>query len=101
MIEEKSEQSTHEPERTCVACGAKKPQRELLRVASQGGSTPTIDGSGKAKGRGAYLCLDAACVERAIKRKAFERTLKLKTGVPPQIKAMPKHANPISPSASR
>jgi predicted RNA-binding protein YlxR (DUF448 family) len=46
-----------------------------------------VDASGKAKGRGAYLCFDAACVERALKRRAFERVLKLKNPAPPELKA--------------
>jgi predicted RNA-binding protein YlxR (DUF448 family) len=69
-----------------VACGAKKPQRELLRVASCGGSTPVVDVSRKVKGRGAYLCFDVACVEKALKRRSFERALKLKNPAPPELK---------------
>ena len=72
----------HQPERTCIACGAKKPQRDLLRVVSQGGSTPVVDSGGKAHGRGAYLCFDAKCLERALQRKSFERALKLKSTPP-------------------
>ncbi len=35
-----------------------------------------IDPSGKAKGRGAYLCRNVACWEQAIKRNALSRALK-------------------------
>jgi predicted RNA-binding protein YlxR (DUF448 family) len=81
------ERSTHSPERTCVGCGAKKPQCELLRVALADGSTPRLDASGNAPGRGAYVCRDEACLERAVRRKAFERSLKWKSGLPEALKA--------------
>jgi predicted RNA-binding protein YlxR (DUF448 family) len=77
----------HRPERTCVACGAKKSQRDLLRVAAQGGSTPVVDKNGKAPGRGAYLCFDANCLDRSLKRKSFERALKLKSTLSPEVRA--------------
>jgi predicted RNA-binding protein YlxR (DUF448 family) len=73
------------PTRSCVGCGAKKPQRELLRVASQAGSTPALDRKGNAPGRGAYVCRDGACVARARKRRAFERALKLRGSVPREL----------------
>lgn len=67
----------HVPERTCCACGAKRAPREMQRAASQNGSEPVLDESGKAPGRGAYLCKSGACVEKALARKALERALKL------------------------
>jgi predicted RNA-binding protein YlxR (DUF448 family) len=73
------------PLRTCVGCGAKKPQRELLRVASQAGSTPALDKNGNAPGRGAYVCENSACVARARKRRAFERALKLRGSVSHEV----------------
>jgi predicted RNA-binding protein YlxR (DUF448 family) len=82
------ERSTHSPERTCIGCGAKKPQPELLRVASASGSTPVLDASGNTLGRGAYICRDVLCFERAVRRKAFERSLKLKSGLSDTLKAM-------------
>ena len=77
----------HSPERTCCACGAKKPQANLRRVASSSGSAPTLDPSGKAPGRGAYLCFDVACIERALQRKALERALKLQNPLTEEFKA--------------
>jgi predicted RNA-binding protein YlxR (DUF448 family) len=76
------------PQRTCIGCGAKKSPRELLRVASQGGSTPLVDAKGKAGGRGAWVCFDLSCIERALKRRAFERVLKLKSIPPPELRAV-------------
>ena len=75
-----------EPERTCVGCGAKKPQHKMLRVASQGGSTPVVDKEYARPGRGAYLCFDGACWARAQKRRAIERALKLRKDMPRAFK---------------
>jgi len=76
----------HVPLRSCVACGAKKPQGELLRVVSRGGDGPEWDEKGRAPGRGAYLCRQAACIERAWARRALERALKLNAPAPAALK---------------
>ena len=46
----------HIPERTCVACGSKKPKVELVRVARSPQGKVAVDTTGKAPGRGAYIC---------------------------------------------
>jgi predicted RNA-binding protein YlxR (DUF448 family) len=51
-----------------------KPKRELIRlVLSEDAVRP--DPTGKANGRGAYLCRDAECFAKAKKRRAFSRAL--------------------------
>ena len=45
----------HIPLRACVFCGERAPKRELVRVAALGGRV-SLDLSGRASGRGAYLC---------------------------------------------
>jgi len=75
-----------EPGRTCAGCHAKKPQHEMLRIASQEGSTPVVDKEYSLPGRGTYLCFDGACWQRAQKRRAIERALKLREGVPRVLK---------------
>ena len=75
------------PQRTCVACGAKKAQGEFLRVVSQAGAAPHIDNKGRAPGRGAYLCRESACVEKAFAQRALERALKLQNPAPPALKS--------------
>ena len=61
------------PERTCVGCGRKAPQEELLRfVALDGCLTHSPHG----EGRGVYTCRRLACFERARERRAFNRTLR-------------------------
>jgi predicted RNA-binding protein YlxR (DUF448 family) len=81
------------PQRTCCACGAKKSPREMRRIASQKGAAPTIDPTGHAPGRGAYLCHDAQCVEKALGRKSLERALKLHNPLPEEFKTQLRAAN--------
>jgi predicted RNA-binding protein YlxR (DUF448 family) len=74
----------NEPIRTCVGCGRKAPQRELVRfVASEG--VLREDETGRAAGRGAYTCARAACFERAASRRAFSRTLRKTVTIPEEL----------------
>ena len=72
----------HQPIRSCVGCGKKQSPRLMLRVASHDGAAPIVNAAQRAVGRGAYVCCEAKCVEKAIARRAFERSLKLKCGLP-------------------
>ena len=64
------------PMRTCVGCTESKDKNDLIRIAIYEGAF-TVDPSGRAKGRGIYICKNSPeCFEKAVKRKAFERALK-------------------------
>ena len=63
------------PMRMCVGCREMKPKRELLRVVRSPEGVLSIDPVGKKPGRGAYVCLNAECLKRAIKQKQLERQL--------------------------
>ena len=70
------------PIRTCAGCGRKAPQRELLRfVAREGVLTHSSEGPG----RGVYTCCRLACFERALERRAFNRTLRQTVQVDPEL----------------
>jgi len=62
-----------EPTRSCVGCGRKAPQGELLRFVAKEGR---LVAGAKEPGRGAYTCRRLSCFERAVSRRAFNRTLK-------------------------
>jgi uncharacterized protein len=62
-----------EPIRSCVGCGRKAPQGQLLRFAAVDGEL--VPGAGM-PGRGAYTCRRLPCFERAVSRRAFNRTLR-------------------------
>jgi predicted RNA-binding protein YlxR (DUF448 family) len=62
------------PMRRCVGCMESKPKRTLLRLVAVGGRH-MFDPTGKANGRGIYLCRDMECFEKARKKKAIARGL--------------------------
>lgn len=66
------------PMRMCVGCREMKPKAELMRVVKPQDGDCAIDRTGKAPGRGAYVCESAECLKKAQKTKALERTLEAK-----------------------
>ena len=64
------------PMRRCVGCMESKPKKELIRIAGFEGEI-ALDPTGRAKGRGVYLCPDTKCLEKAKKKRALGRSLKM------------------------
>ena len=62
------------PERMCIACRQMKPKAEMLRVIKPKEGEIFIDRTGKAAGRGAYICDSDACVKKCLKVKLFNKT---------------------------
>ena len=62
-----------QPLRQCTGCGEMKPKRELVRVVKTPEGNIMLDRSGKANGRGAYICHSAECYKKAVKAKRLER----------------------------
>ena len=63
--------------RKCVGCGEMKPKKELIRILRTEEEEFVIDTTGKKNGRGAYLCFDRACLEKAVKGHGLERSFKM------------------------
>ena len=63
------------PERMCVCCRTNHPKTELLRVVRTPEGKVVIDKTGKANGRGAYLCNQRECVNRMLKSKPLAKIL--------------------------
>ena len=63
------------PMRMCVGCREMKPKKELIRVVRPPEGSVMLDRTGKAAGRGAYVCPSSACLEKARKAKTLERRL--------------------------
>ena len=63
------------PNRTCVACRSTRPKLDLLRVVRAPDGVVSIDQTGRAAGRGAYVCRDSACLDRAMATGALGRAL--------------------------
>ena len=71
------------PMRMCVGCREMKPKAELIRVVKPQEEPAKIDLTGKAAGRGAYVCKSAECLKRAQKSRALERALE--TTIAPEV----------------
>ena len=65
-------------QRMCVGCNEKKDKRELIRVVLNKTGEISIDKTGKLEGRGAYICDNIQCLEKAIKSKRLEKTFDTK-----------------------
>lgn len=69
------------PMRKCLGCGEMFPKKELVRVVkTRTGETDgkeayiiSLDKTGKAAGRGAYICKKAECLTMAVKAKRLQR----------------------------
>ena len=65
------------PERRCTGCGEHFAKNELIRVLRTPEGEIVIDFTGKKSGRGAYICPDIACLQKAQKAKSLERSLEV------------------------
>ncbi len=61
------------PMRTCIACRQEKPKRDMLRIVKNAQGEIGIDFSGKAAGRGAYICDSADCIKRLRKYRLLNK----------------------------
>ena len=66
------------PMRQCVGCREHRPKKELVRIVRSPEGVVSLDFSGKANGRGAYLCRrplcrKPECLRKAVKARALER----------------------------
>ena len=66
------------PARQCIGCMTSRPKKELVRVVRAPSGEISIDLVGKKPGRGAYLCPNSECLEKAYKEHRLERSLKTK-----------------------
>jgi predicted RNA-binding protein YlxR (DUF448 family) len=77
----------HKPQRTCITCRETKDKRELVRVVRTPAGDVVIDLSGKANGRGAYLCKQPDCWEKGLRKERLAESLKV-TLSPQEISAL-------------
>lgn len=66
------------PQRTCIGCNSQKNKKDLIRVVKNKDGIISIDKTGKANGRGAYICDNVDCLEKAIKTKRLEKIFETK-----------------------
>ena len=65
------------PQRQCMGCRERKNKRDMIRVVRETSGNVTLDFSGKLNGRGAYICPEPACLQKARKAKSLERSLEV------------------------
>ena len=66
------------PTRTCTGCQTSSDKRSFVRVVRTPEGHVEVDPSGKANGRGAYLCANPDCFEKARTRRRFDSALRVK-----------------------
>lgn len=68
------------PMRMCLGCQEMKPKKELIRVVKNKENEISLDFTGKNPGRGAYICKNVSCFEKAKKGRKFERAFETSIG---------------------
>ena len=66
------------PQRLCTGCGEMKPKKELVRVVKPKDGEIDLDLTGRANGRGAYICKSLSCLQAARKARRFEKAFSCK-----------------------
>jgi len=74
-----SQRTRHVPHRTCVACGKKTVKEALVRLVAPPDGRVAVDLSGKAPGRGAYVCREGDCAGDELKKGRIDSTLRRST----------------------
>lgn len=62
-----------QPQRMCIACRARLDKQSMLRIVRNKDGEIRLDFTGKADGRGAYLCDNPACLDKVVKQKLLHR----------------------------
>ena len=71
------------PMRQCTGCREMKSKKEMMRVLKTVEDEIVLDTTGKKNGRGAYVCFSMECLEKAMKSRGLERSLK--TRIPEDV----------------
>lgn len=61
------------PMRMCIACHEMKPKKEMLRIVKPKDGEVFIDFTGKAAGRGAYICDNSECIKKLRKARLLNK----------------------------
>ena len=66
MAKKTSRKQKHIPQRMCIACRQRYDKRRLTRVVNTQEDGVVVDLTGKRNGRGAYLCDQPGCWDKAV-----------------------------------
>jgi len=73
----------HQPQRTCAVCREVHPKRSMTRLVRRADGSVAADPSGKAPGRGTYLCDQPTCHEPHRLAEGVQRALGV--SIPPAL----------------
>jgi len=76
-----------EPSRTCLGCREARPKGRLVRLVRLRSGVVVVDASARAAGRGAYVCPDVRCVERALIRGRLAHAFRKPCAASPDLAA--------------
>ena len=65
------------PMRMCIACRNLFEKKDLIRVVRTPEGEVILDRTGKAAGRGAYLCGNPECLKKSVKSKLLNKVFKV------------------------
>ena len=71
------------PLRQCIGCLEMKEKKNMIRVIKTPEDEIQLDATGRKNGRGAYICPNIECFQKARKTKGLERSLK--TAIPTEV----------------
>ena len=71
--------SNHKPQRSCTVCRAKSDKEDLIRIVKSPDGKAVVDVMKKLPGRGAYICPDSDCIQRAKKSGVLAHSLGMST----------------------
>ena len=66
------------PMRMCLGCNEMRPKKELVRIVRSSEGEVSLDLTGKKSGRGAYICRNVECLNKARKARKLERSFSCK-----------------------
>lgn len=62
--------------RKCIVCSSQKQKEELIRIVKNKDGDISIDNTHKMNGRGAYVCKEKSCIDKAVKNRLLNKHLK-------------------------
>ncbi|MCY4367249.1 MAG: YlxR family protein [Chloroflexi bacterium] len=89
----------HVPERRCVACGQRAPKRQFTRIVRTPEGTVMADATGKASGRGGYLCSSGDCWDKGISKGSLERSLQITISRDDRVKLLDYYRSQVAQEA--
>ncbi|MBQ9370466.1 MAG: YlxR family protein [Clostridia bacterium] len=66
-----------QPKRMCIGCRGSFDKKDLIRIVRTPTGEIILDRTGKAAGRGAYICDNIECLKKCVKAKLLNKSFKV------------------------